>query len=93
MTLMCQSSSSWEFCIWKQKNAGVDQKECLLEWKRAKGGVAVQECDDSLNHRVTISGNYDRHECGLTISAVTTKDAGTWECEVGIKDNASLNNV
>ena len=66
----------------KSRNSMSYQKECLLEWKRAKGGVAVQECDESLTHRVTISGDYNRHECGLTISGVTAEDAGVWECEV-----------
>ena len=57
-----------------------------MEWKRAKGGVSVQTCDDSLTDRISISGDYDSHECGLTISALQLQDAGHWECEVGSQD-------
>ena len=53
-----------------------------MEWKRAKGGVSVENCDDSLNDRISISGDYDSHECGLTITNLQIEDAGTWECEV-----------
>ena len=53
-----------------------------MEWKRAKGGVSVQTCDDSLTDRISISGDYDSHECGLTITSLQLEDAGNWECEV-----------
>jgi len=42
----------------------------------------VQTCDDSLTDRISISGDYDSHECGLTISALQLQDAGHWECEM-----------
>ena len=58
-------------------------RDCLMEWKRAKGGVSVQKCDDSLTDRISISGDYDSHECGLTITSLQLEDAGNWECEVG----------
>ena len=53
-----------------------------MEWKRAKGGVSVENCHDSLSDRISISGDYDSHECGLTITNLQIEDAGTWECEV-----------
>jgi len=42
----------------------------------------VQTCDDSLTDRISISGDYDSHECGLTISALQLQDEGQWECEM-----------
>ena len=57
-------------------------RNCLMEWKRAKGGVSVENCHDSLNDRISISGDYDSHECGLTITNLQIEDAGAWECEV-----------
>ena len=47
-----------------------------------QGGVSVQKCHEELDSRVTISGDYDSHECGLTVTGLEVKDAGTWECEV-----------
>ena len=47
-----------------------------------QGGVSVQKCHEELDSRVTISGDYDSHECGLTVTGLEVEDAGTWECEV-----------
>ena len=51
----------------------------------AQGGVRKQECHDELNHKVSISGNYEAHECGLRIEGVDPEDAGQWTCEVTAK--------
>ena len=83
MHLVCKSDNSWEFCLWKHTNMEKEVvRDCLMEWKRAKGGVSVQKCDDSLTDRISISGDYDSHECGLTITSLQLEDAGNWECEV-----------
>jgi len=82
LTLTCKADSAWEFCLWKHSNKEVGERDCLLEWKRAKGGVSVQKCHEELDSRVTISGDYDSHECGLTVTGLEVEDAGTWECEM-----------
>merc|ERR1712233_134106 len=81
LNLICQSDSHWEFCRWTQRR-GSEERECLMEWKRAKGGVAVQACDDDLVERVEIAGDYDNNQCGLTLLGVQGEDAGLWECEM-----------
>jgi len=53
-----------------------------MEWKRAKGGVSVERCDDSLSDRISISGDYSSHECGITVTQLQVEDAETWECEM-----------
>jgi hypothetical protein len=80
---LCQADSDWEFCQWKHSSKEQEEaRECLMEWKRAKGGVAVQSCDSSLAGRISISGDYSSHQCGLSISNIQLEDAGTWECEM-----------
>ena len=49
-----------------------------------QGGVRKQECHDDLRHKVSITGNYEKHECGLKIGGVELEDAGKWSCEVRI---------
>merc|ERR1719184_180243 len=81
VSLLCQADSDWEFCLWKHSSKEQEEaRECLMEWKRAKGGVAVQSCDSSLVGRISISGDYSSHQCGLSISDIQLEDAGTWEC-------------
>ena len=47
-----------------------------------QGGVKKQECHGELSHKVSISGNYEAHECGLRIERVNLEDTGRWTCEV-----------
>merc|ERR1712060_494462 len=93
LTLICQSDSHWEFCRWTQRSQDtrvtnqktedtMDTRNCLLEWKRAKGGVSVETCDHSLVSRVLIAGDYDKHQCGITIPGVQIQDTGAWQCEM-----------
>ena len=42
----------------------------------------MERCDDSLRDRISISGDYSSHECGITVTQLQVEDAGTWECEV-----------
>ena len=84
MGLTCKSSTSWEFCAWRHRNGLTSERVCRLEWKRAHGGVVLQECEGSLAHKIIISGDYDQNECRITISSTTPQDSGTWECEVSI---------
>ena len=48
-----------------------------------KGKVVVQECHHELSHRVSVTGTYDNHECGIKIEGFQAKDVGEWTCEVG----------
>eukprot|EP00092_Neocalanus_flemingeri_P103739 GFUD01132781.1.p1 GENE.GFUD01132781.1~~GFUD01132781.1.p1 ORF type:complete len:338 (+),score=97.91 GFUD01132781.1:37-1050(+) len=85
LSLTCKSDSSWEFCLWKHTNSDykeVGVRDCLMEWKRAKGGVSVEKCHAELTNRVSISGDYDNQECGLTITGLEVEDGGSWECEM-----------
>ena len=41
-----------------------------------------QNCHDELDPRTTYSGDYEKHECSITISSVQLRDAGSWSCEV-----------
>eukprot|EP00092_Neocalanus_flemingeri_P010708 GFUD01011534.1.p1 GENE.GFUD01011534.1~~GFUD01011534.1.p1 ORF type:complete len:336 (+),score=103.19 GFUD01011534.1:39-1046(+) len=85
LSLTCKSDSAWEFCLWKHTNSDykeVGVRDCLMEWKRAKGGVAVQKCHEELTDRISISGDYDNQECGLTITGLEVEDGGSWECEM-----------
>ena len=41
-----------------------------------------QECHDDLQHKVSISGDYEAHQCGLRIEGAGLEDAGKWTCEV-----------
>ena len=34
--------------------------------------------------RVLIAGDYDRHQCGITIPEAQVQDTGVWQCEVRI---------
>ena len=43
-----------------------------------------QACDSALQHAVTLTGNYERHECGIIITGAQLQDAGQWTCEVSI---------
>eukprot|EP00092_Neocalanus_flemingeri_P076628 GFUD01095059.1.p1 GENE.GFUD01095059.1~~GFUD01095059.1.p1 ORF type:complete len:301 (+),score=88.35 GFUD01095059.1:36-938(+) len=85
LSLTCKSNSAWEFCLWKHTNSDykeVGVRDCLMEWKRAKGGVSVEKCHAELTDRVSISGDYDNQECGLTITGLEVEDGGSWECEM-----------
>jgi len=74
LSLSCKADSAWEFCLWKHVNKKkAVERECLMEWKRAKGGVSVERCNDSLSARVSISGDYNSH---------TTTGRGCWNMGV-----------
>jgi len=77
VTLLCKSDDYWEYCTWTHK-----KRECSLEWKYKKGGVIKQNCHDELDPRTTYSGDYEKHECSITISSVQLRDAGSWSCEM-----------
>ena len=72
---MRQADSAWEYCSWKHGGTS-----CNLEWKRNQWAVVVTQCDPGLRARVTMAGNYTRHECGLAIE-LQQGDAGLWQCE------------
>ena len=42
----------------------------------------MQDCHSELKHKVSISGDYKSHECGIQISGFEARDAGTWTCEM-----------
>ena len=46
-----------------------------------QGGVSIETCDPGLESRVLIAGDYDRHQCGITIPGIQLQDTGLWQCE------------
>ena len=40
------------------------------------------ECHEEITGRTRVSGDYSKHECAITVSAVREEDAGVWECEL-----------
>ena len=44
----------------------------------------MEKCHSELTDRISISGDYDNHECGITITGLEVEDGGNWECEVGV---------
>jgi len=77
VTLVCRADSYWEYCSWSHK-----QRKCDLEWKYSKGHVVKQDCHVDLDPRLIYSGNYEKHECSITISSLQLGDAGSWSCEM-----------
>jgi len=77
LTLVCQVDSYWEYCNWKH-----DGRHCNLEWKRAVWNVTKQSCHGDLTDRVTIAGDYNKHQCSIKISDLRLEDAGDWKCEM-----------
>lgn len=47
-----------------------------------QGDVVKQDCHVDLDPRLHYSGNYEKHECSITISSLELEDAGLWRCEV-----------
>ena len=47
-----------------------------------QGDVTKQECHGDLDPRLSYSGNYEQHECSITITGLQQGDAGEWSCEV-----------
>ena len=43
----------------------------------------MQQCHEELSERISVTGNYEKHECGLEITGLVEEDGGNWECEVG----------
>lgn len=77
VTLSCRADSYWEYCSWSHK-----QRKCDLEWKYSQGHVVKQDCHVDLDPRLIYSGNYEKHECSITISSLQLGDAGSWSCEM-----------
>lgn len=77
VTLVCQVDSYWEYCNWKH-----DGRHCNLEWKRAVWNVTKQSCHGDLTDRVSIAGDYEKHQCSIKISDLRLEDAGNWKCEM-----------
>lgn len=77
VTLACRADSYWEYCSWSHK-----QRKCDLEWKYSLGYVKKQDCHVDLDPRLNYTGNYEKHECSVTISSLQLGDAGSWSCEM-----------
>jgi len=84
--LLCQADNYYEYCSWRHTNTPYNLnkgvRECHFEWKRKHGAVRRQACDSALQHSVTLTGNYERHECGIIITGAQLQDAGQWTCEM-----------
>ena len=44
--------------------------------------MTKQKCHDDLDDRVTIAGDYNKHECSIKIRSLELEDAGSWECQM-----------
>merc|ERR1719400_1163058 len=53
---------------------------CEIVWKRTLYNVTIGQCDD-YEGRVEFKGDFNQHECGLTVAAATAEDNGEWECD------------
>jgi len=82
VTLLCKSDSSYEYCSWSHKTPKGRVRECHFEWKRAHNAVKKQDCSKDFSHKVSMTGNYDKHQCGIRIQNVKLEDAGEWICEM-----------
>ena len=47
-----------------------------------QNAVKKQDCSKDFSHKVSMTGNYDKHQCGIRIQNVKLEDAGEWKCEV-----------
>ena len=47
-----------------------------------QNAVKKQDCSNDITHKVSFTGNYDKHQCGIRIENVRIEDAGMWKCEV-----------
>ncbi|XP_023324663.1 uncharacterized protein LOC111698541 [Eurytemora carolleeae] len=82
LEMRCRSNNHWEYCTWRHITGSGGVKQCDFEWKRMTGKVQVMDCHSEVSHRVSVSGDYEKHECGLKIENITMEDSGTWECEM-----------
>jgi len=82
VTLLCKSDSSYEYCSWSHTTPKGRKRECHFEWKRAHNAVKKQDCSNDITHKVSMTGNYDKHQCGIKIENVRLEDAGKWTCEM-----------
>ena len=51
-----------------------------------QNAVKKQDCSNDITHKVSMTGNYDKHQCGIKIQNVKLEDAGMWKCEVSFKN-------
>jgi len=77
-TLTCGTDSHYEHCDWKHPGGS---KVCNFEWKRNVGSVQMMECDGLID-RVSFAGDYNQHQCGITVTNAQMEDTGIWTCEV-----------
>merc|ERR1712012_89132 len=56
--------------------------QCKYEWKRADWNITRQESDAGLEARTVFTGDYDDHECSVSVGEVPPADAGLWRCRL-----------
>ena len=44
--------------------------------------LVIDKCDKDLTNRVRIWGDYEKNQCGISLSNITLRDMGNWRCEV-----------
>ena len=52
--------------------------------------MTKQDCHGDLDPRLSYSGDYEQHECSITITGLHQGDAGQWSCEVRRHNQYSL---
>ena len=76
--LQCKSDSAYEYCMFSAPLGD----QCKYEWKRADWNITRQECDAGLEARTVFTGDYDDHECSVSVGEVSPADAGLWRCRL-----------
>jgi len=76
-TLLCATDDHYEHCDWKAPSGQI----CNFEWKRSAGSVIMQECI-GLADRVSFTGDYNDHKCGIVVTNVSPEDSGMWTCDI-----------
>ena len=82
---VCQTDSDWEWCRWIHLDM-----YCDFEYEgwytgdstnSGNPGLASIACDFPPG-KVEFFGSYERHECGLRVHYLNTRDRGYWHCEM-----------
>eukprot|EP00088_Acartia_fossae_P066614 TRINITY_DN8268_c2_g1_i13.p1 TRINITY_DN8268_c2_g1~~TRINITY_DN8268_c2_g1_i13.p1 ORF type:complete len:342 (-),score=44.23 TRINITY_DN8268_c2_g1_i13:107-1132(-) len=74
VSFKCAVDDHWEFCKFMTPKS----EECDFEWKLIFNGVRKQRC--AISERAEFYGDYNKKECGITITNVDPSDSGIWSC-------------
>lgn len=77
-TLKCATDDHYEHCDWSRSSDGA---KCNFEWKRSADAVVMQDCA-GMESRISLTGDYGQHECGIVVTDVEEGDSGIWTCDI-----------